>query len=157
MKIIVLGSLVAALGFSAGVSAQTCATAPTIYSNSTVTGNTCDSENSLPGYGGTGSPQKEVVYKFTAQNADADLVIDLTSTEMGAVFLMPSPCSHTTDPIDFGFSGTPMVINPGDLTDGQEYFIIVTTDPGGAADACGPYELTVDGTLPVNLQNVTVD
>lgn len=157
MKILVLASLVAAFGMSANVSAQTCASPLPIYSNSSVSGDTCDAENTLPGYGGIASPQREVIYSFTANSADATMTINLNGLPEGAVFLMPSPCASSTDPTDFGFGGTPMVIQPGDLVDGQEYFIIVTADPGGPADACGAYEIVVEGTLPVNLQNVTVD
>jgi hypothetical protein len=159
MNKIALG--VSLLALSAGsVFAQTCATPLPITSggtpNGTVSGNTCTASNSLPGYGGTPSPQNEIVYSFVAQGANATIAIAETGAAFGAgIFLMPSPCSVATDVTALGFPGTPMAVNG--LTNGQTYYVIVTADPGGPANACGPFTATVTGPLPVELQNFSVD
>lgn len=148
---------IAALAFSGSALAFTCAAPVPIFSDSVNPGNTCEGTNSLPTYGGISSPQPEIVYSFTADSAAANLVIDLQGLPGGAVFLMPSPCASSTDPTHFGFDGTPLVINPGELVDGSDYFLIVTADPGGPADACGEYSLNVNGQLPVELQSFSID
>jgi hypothetical protein len=145
------------MGFAGSALAQTCDTALPILSDSSVAGDTCASTNSLPSYGGTVSPQNEIVYSFTAQDANAALTINLNGLPGGAVYLMPAPCASSTDPTNFGFDGTPMTIAPDSLTDGQEYFVIVTADPGGPADACGAFSVDVAGQLPVELQNFSVE
>jgi hypothetical protein len=154
MNKIALG--VSLLALSAGsVFAQTCAT-PLPIAAGNVAGDTCTAPNSLPSYGGTVSPQNEIVYSFVAQGANG--TIDITGAiPGGAVFLMPSPCSSSTDPIDFGFTGVPLTLADAGLTNGQTYYVIVTTDPGGPNTACGAFNLAVTPTLPVELQNFSVD
>lgn len=159
MNKIALG--VSLLALSAGsVFAQTCATPLPITSggtpNGTVSGNTCTATNSLPGYGGVPSPQNEIVYSFVAQSANASIALAQTGTAFGAtMFLMPSPCSSSTDPTAFGDFTTPMAVNG--LTNGQTYYVIITADPGGPASGCGPFTATVTGPLPVALQEFSVD
>ncbi|MBX3726318.1 MAG: hypothetical protein KF823_10400 [Xanthomonadales bacterium] len=151
MKRVLFASI--ALAFGANAMANTCA-APLPIAGGTINGDTCTAPNSLPSYGGTVSPQREVVYSFVAQDANGSVAISGPIPD-GAVFLMPSPCSSSTDPIAFGFAGTPMAVTG--LTNGQTYYVIVTTDPGGPNDACGAYTLNVTPQLPVELQSFTID
>lgn len=149
-----------ALVFGANAMAQTCASPLPITSeggeHAVVSGDLCTASNSLPTYGGTGSPQKEIVYSFVAEGANATIEIAETGAPFGVgMFLMPSPCAASTDVMQLGFPGHPMVVNG--LTDGQTYYVIVTADPGGPADACGTFTATVTGTLPVELQSFSVD
>ena len=129
--------------------------------NSVVSGNLCTATNSLPSYGGTVSPQAEIVYSFTYNNNSNGTVTVTQGAEgtwaggTAAVFLMPSPCSSSTDPTNFGFPGTPMVVSG--LTNGSVYYMIFTSDPGGSSTACGTIGATVTGTLPVTLQDFSVE
>lgn len=145
----------AGLTSAGGLQAQTCASPlPLLSAGGSVTGNTCDASNSLPGYGIIPSPQREVVYSFagTANNFMAS--ITHTGTAFGAtMLLLPTPCSSSTDPIAIGDFMTPM--NIGGLDVGSTYYLIVTADPGGPADACGPYAVQV--TIPVGLQSFSID
>src|SRR5689334_16490661 len=155
-----IGVLAALCGVSTMAGAQTCASPLPIQSNSTKNGNTCSAptgtgSNSLSSYGGTPSPQNEIVYSFVAQSANATIAVTDPGSMGAAVFLMPSPCSTSTDPIQFGFAGTPMPVNT--LTNGQTYYVIITADPAGPAGACGAYTLTVNGILPVSLQKFSVE
>lgn len=150
---------VTCFGLSAQAFAQTCATPLPITSGGTPTGtrsgDLCTATNSLPTYGGISSPQKEVVYSFVAQSANATISY-VANGYTGVMYLMPSPCSLSTDPIALGTSvGTPLPV--AGLTNGATYYVIVTANPGGPADACGTYTATVAGTLPVSLQGFSVD
>jgi hypothetical protein len=154
MKRVLLAS--AMLAFGANAFAQTCASPLPILSDSVAAGDTCTAGNDLPGYGSIGSPQNEIIYSFVAQGANANVALAHTGAPFGAtMFVMPSPCSLSTDPIAFGDFTTPMAVNG--LTDGQTYYLIVTADPGGPANACGAFTATVTGTLPVELQSFSVD
>lgn len=154
MKRVLFASI--ALAFGANAMAQTCASPLPIQSNSAVSGDTCTSSNTLPGYGGIPSPQSEIIYSFVAQGANATISLAHTGAPFGAtMFVMPSPCSSSTDPIALGDFTTPMAVTG--LTDGATYYVIITGDPGGPADACGPFTATVTGILPVELQSFSVD
>jgi len=150
--------LVCGLGVAGQVLAQDCAAPLPIHSNDqNLPGDTCAAGNPLPTYGGTGSPQNEIVYSFTAQGADADVSITATGGYAGttaALFLLPA-CTAASDPIAFGAAGVPMHV--GSLTDGSVYFITATADPGGPNAGCGQYTVSVAGTLPVSLQNFSVE
>lgn len=136
--------------------AQTCADAPEIFSNSSFSGDTCAASNSLPGYGVIPSPQSELVYHFVADSANATISLAETGAAFGAtMFLMPSPCGSSTDPIAFGDFNAPMTVSG--LTDGATYYVIVTADPGGPAASCGAFTGTINGQLPVELQSFSVD
>lgn len=153
MKRVLFASI--ALAFGANAMANTCAN-PLPIAGGVFNGDTCTAPNSLPAYGNTTSPQREVVYSFVAQDANGSIAISGAIPD-GAVFLMPSPCSSSTDPIAFGFAGTPMSVAGLGLVNGQTYYVIVTTDPGGPNDACGAYTLNVTPQLPVELQSFTID
>lgn len=155
MKKLAIGLTV--LVFGAGNAlAETCAAPIPIQSDSVVNGDTCAAANTLPGYGGISSPQSEIVYSFVAQSANATISLAETGAPFGAtVVLMPTPCSSSTDIIEAGDFSTPM--NVSGLTDGATYYVIITSDPGGPASACGTFSATVAGTLPVELQSFSVD
>ncbi len=126
--------------------------------NGIVTGNTCDFLNTLPTYGGTASPQREAIFSFVANDANATLVMTEPGAPYGgAMFLMPSPCSVATDPINLGGPGFDMTIAPGSLVNGQTYYVIVTTDPSLGPDICGEFNVAVTGVLPVELESFEVE
>jgi hypothetical protein len=148
------------LGFVlSNAQAQNCATPLHIASVHTpihYTGDTCAADNPLPTYGGTGSPQNEVVYSFVALGPTGSFSIAGTGGYAGTtptIFLFPA-CSAATDPIAFGVPGTEMVV--GSLTDGQTYYVAVTADPGGANSGCGTYDL-VASSLPVTLTSFSIE
>jgi len=152
-----------ALAMSMQASAQTCASPLPISSeggpHDHVEADLCTAANSLSGMGGTPSPGNDVVYSFTANaaNATIDLALGAEGTwggNIAGVFLLPT-CSDSTDPIAFGFPGTPMQVTG--LADGQDYFIVVTSDPGAPATTCGTFQVDVTGTLPVVVQNFVVE
>ena len=162
MKLSTLVISLASLAATSGTAfAQTCASPLPITSqggpHGVVSGDTCTATNTLPSYGGTTSPQNEIVYSFVAQSANAQISIVQNggfAGSTGAVFLLPA-CTASTDPIAFGFPGSPMVVNG--LTNGQTYYVVATADPGGPNAGCGQFTATVTGTLPVELKKFSVD
>jgi len=163
MKLSTLVISLASLAATSGtVLAQTCASPLPITSqggaHGVVSGDTCTATNSLPAYGSTGSPQNEIIYSFVAQGANATISIAQTggfSGSSASVFLMPSPCSSSTDAISLGAPGSPMPVSG--LTNGATYYVIVTADPGGPNNGCGQFTASVTGTLPVELKKFSVD
>lgn len=145
---------VTCFGLSAQAFAQTCASPLPVTSNSTKSGDTCTAANSLIGYGAVPSPQREIIYSFVAQSANANITV-LANTFGGTIFLMPSPCASSTDIIAAGNAGSPMPVTG--LTNGQTYYVIMTADPGGPAASCGAFTFNVVGTLPVSLQGFSVE
>lgn len=140
---------------NAGVSAQTCTNPLPLLPITAVTGDTCTAENSLPGYGGVPSPQREVVYALTAQGVNMTAAVAHTGTPFGAtMFLLPTPCSSSTDPIAIGDFNTPMAVSG--LNVGATYYLVVTADPGGAASACGAYAVSLT-SIPVELQSFSIE
>lgn len=122
-------------------------------------GDLCTATNSLPGYGVTPSPQNEIVYSFVDNGFPTNFAIQqgpegTWGGQSVAMFLMPSPCSSSTDPIGLGFPGTPMQV--GGLTVGQTYYVIITADPGSPPGTCGTYQLE-PFRIPVELQTFTID
>ena len=161
MKYLAL-ALVATLGVPSFVVAQTCTptTAPTspLASNQTISGaTTCGGTVGL-NLGGTNVlPHPSKIYEFVAQNATATITITPASTDIE--MFLTTGC--TSSPTAQGFVGGPLVIPPGTLTNGTKYFIVVTKDasipPQPAPGVCGAYGFTVVGTLPVSLQNFSVE
>lgn len=75
-------------------SAQDCATPLRIHSNEQgITGDTCAAGNPLPTYGGTGSPQNDIVYSYINFDGLADVSIAATGGYAGttaALFTLPA-------------------------------------------------------------------
>lgn len=166
MKKVALSALALSMAFAGQVMAQTCASplaigsdqtyAPGPNQNPALAQDLCTASNSLPNYGGIASSQRDIVYSFVAQGANATVTVEHTGAAFGAtIVLMPDPCASSTDIIGAGDFANPMTVNG--LTDGATYYIVATADPGGPVDACGTFGINVTGPLPVELQSFSVD
>ncbi|WP_313913033.1 hypothetical protein [Tahibacter sp.] len=159
ITMLVVASMAAVFGGQ--VAAQTCASPLPLISSAAISGDTCTATNSLPSYGGTTSAQNEIVYSFVAGPTPpgfGPMVIGQTGgfvATAAVVFLLPA-CTASTDPIAFGFPGSPMNLDATGMTPGQRYYVVVTADPGGPNTGCGQFSL-VYGYLPVSLQKFSVD
>lgn len=166
MKVLSLASAAALFAFGAvAAHAQdgTCTNPYPAASNSTYANiDLCAHANTLTALGTAGGPQRDAVYLFTAQDADATLTLTHDAAFTGVFYLVPvvggNTCATSVDPIQFGFQGAPYTITPGDgVTNSNDYLIVVTADPGGPENACGTFTLEVQNTLPVELQSFSVD
>lgn len=159
LKSIIAFVVATSLYFSSMAShAQDCTSPIVIHNETGITGDTCTAGNPLPTYGGTGSPQNEVVYSFVYQGSYAVFSIAPTGGYEGStpmIFLLPA-CTPSTDPIGFGAPGVNLSATDQDLTQGVTYFLVATADPGGPNDACGQYSLFYF-TTPVTLQSFSID
>lgn len=159
-QLVVASALVA--GFASVASAQpgsSCAEAIQIQSNSTVSGDTCASANPIGGYGGLPSPHNDVIYYFDAQDAAANINVTAANYNY-AVFLTSDCAGNTSAPIQGsngpGVGGT-FPVNEAEVADGARWYITVSGNPTTPAGTCGTYTLEVDGQLPVELQNFSVE
>jgi len=140
----------------------TCATPIAIESNSTVSGDTTAGGNAIAKIGGLPlSGAKSMIYKFTANALDAHFQV--TGSYDWGVFVVQT-CNAVTSPAltaitntdatnDLDLGGT---ANPA-FVDGNSYYVIVSTNPGQPTNPNGPYNIVVDGNLPVGLKSFSVD
>lgn len=164
-KTLIMASLIA-VGAIVSIDAfaqSTCALPIPVAGRAAFSGDTCAGGNPFPSYpGGIPSPQNDDVYSFTAQGANATIAVSAgTGSALLPGWVVLAPCDAVTGNIVASGSnagGTASGTVSG-LTDGTVYYLVVTTDPGaGAADTnCGTYNVAVTGTLPVQLQNFSVN
>ena len=164
MKKIVAHAVGLALLATAGyVSAQTCAAPGTLNGAAQpVSGNTCNGTNIIGTYCDVApAPQKEDIYSVTLASPTATSIALANSTGSGytpALVLFQGTCVNGSScaQSSFGTNGSGVSLSLAGVADGA-YFLAVTSDPNAAAADCGAYNLTWTGTLPVKLQNFSVD
>jgi hypothetical protein len=164
-KNVILSALALSIAgaFSGAAFAQpgmSCDEAVTILSNSTVNGDTCNggaANNPIGGFGPLPSPHNDYIYSFVAEGADATINVPAASYDYG-VFLTTNCAGTTAAPMQAvtgpGVGGSFPVSG---LQDGTTYYIIVSGNPSVDTPACGTYTIDVDGQLPVELQNFSVE
>lgn len=158
MKLQVLTAL--ALAVSAPVAlAQTCASPLPMPSNMTISGTTCGGDAGLS-LGGAAIPHNYVVYEFTKQDdagagVEPDSISVLGGADINAI-VAENDCSNP--PVGGSAVGFPFSIEG--LTDGQQYIVVVTTDPSiplpPTGAICDDFQVETN-TLPVELQSFVVD
>lgn len=152
MKNIVLVAAIA-LALPTIANAGTCASPTPITSDVTVSGTTCGGEIGID-MAGVIYPHPSQVYSFVG-DPSATGAIALTGTDREMA--MTTSCNSA--PFMDGYPGGPIDLDALNLVAGQTYLLIVSTDPGIDPEdppLCGDFTVTTD-TLPVSLQNVTVD
>lgn len=139
---------------------SSCADAIQIFSDSTVSGDTCASANPIGGFGGLPSPHNDVIYYFDAQDAGATITVSAADFNYAA--FLTSDCAGNTSAPTQGSNG-PAVggafpVNEADgVADGSRWYITVSSNPTTPAATCGTYTLDVLGQLPVQLQSFSVE
>lgn len=139
----------------------TCATPIPARSNTPISGDTTNGGNAIARIGGLPlSGAKSMIYDFTAQGLDAKLTV--TGSYDWGVFVVQT-CNAITSPALTAITNTDQTnvldlaatANPA-FVDGSHYFLIVSTNPGQPTNPNGPYNIDVDGTLPVSLQSFEI-
>lgn len=158
------------LGYLMPGFAATCnATQGTITTTATISGNTCGHNSNFNGStfcGGVAfSNGGTDAYQVTL-GAGQNFSFSVTSpgTAGGASFvpdiaLVSATCADNAACVGENTTGTATVTNPGSGTfsghPAGTYFIYITDSNG--TGACGNYDLSFSGTLPVKLQKFTVN
>ena len=117
-------------------------------------------ENALPTFpGDIASPQPDIVHSFVAEGANATITLNTAGSPLIPGLLILDACSDTANIMqsDSGAAGDELSVAATGLTDGETYYVVVTTAPGAAADNCGAFTGTITGQLPVELQNFSVE
>jgi hypothetical protein len=163
MKNIVAHAVGLALLATAGyVSAQTCAAPTALNGHQGISGNTCNGTNIIGTYCDVANaPQKEDIYSVTLASASATITLNNTTgagyTPALVLFqgtcINGSNCAANSAPTTDGGNAT---LATTGVSDGA-YFLAVTADPNASSTNCGAYNLTWTGTLPVKLQDFSVD
>jgi len=159
-KIVQMSCAVALASLSAGAFAQ-CSVTSTISAVGSVAGNTCGHNAGFtPICGGTDSTNNKGLDAFQVTvGASQNFTITVTSTTANfnpELAVIGSPCATTTNCIIDDTAGA--TAGP-DTFSGQPagtYFILVT-DLNAEAPGCGDYNLVTAGTLPVKLQDFSVN
>lgn len=145
--------------------AQTCGSAipfNTPASGPTASGTTCGAADPVALYcGAQDSVNKpEIIYSVNlAAAGPGRTATSITITGAGAgftptIFLYTAACATGDGCVQTGEAGFPM-----DLTTvgAGTYTLAVSASPVDAANACGTYTITANGTLPVQLKNFSVE
>lgn len=110
--------------------------------------------------GGIAIPQPDVLYKFTAQDANATITLNTTGSTLIPGIVVLDACSDTSASIvarKTGNAGDILSMPVSGLQNGRTYYMLVTSKPGSPDDNCGPFSGTIDGTLPVSVQSFSVE
>lgn len=148
------------LAASGSAFAQSCASPTFLPSNANVTGDTCAGANEL----GTlcifaQSPSNDIVYSVTLVAGYTATQIALTNNTPAwnaALVLVQGACNgNSTCPrnADAGGPGANETLDVSGLGAGP-YFLVATSTTSDSG--CGAYGLSVNGTLPVQLQSFDV-
>jgi len=140
----------------AGPGGTTCVTAEVIFPSTTYTGDT-----SAPGYGnpvgGFGplpSPSNDAIYKFTGPHSD----VEVTAAGYNYGIFLTTNCTGTTNPPLQAATGPAPggMLLLGKLTDGQQYFVIMSGNPSDPSAPNGSFTFT-DPFIGVELQTFSID
>lgn len=162
MKKILAASALALLSTQA-FAGTTCATATVIRAPGAVSGDTsaADGGHDIDAIGPlplAGAPS--AIYKFTLAAGDtANGTITVNASWPWGLFITPNCQATTSAPLDATTSGSnTLTLTPANYTAGSTYYVILSGDPGSAAASnAGAFSLAATATLPVTLQNFSID
>lgn len=165
MSAVALASAIASFGYAGVLSAQTCAS-PTPYntpiSGPTASGTTCGASDEVNLFcGGINSSGKpDVVFQVSlgpSRTATQITVSDGGSPTSGytpTLIMYSDACATANSCVATGDTSTPADITS--VADGT-YFLTMTAGNSDASGACGSFAITANGTLPVKLQNFSIN
>jgi len=169
LTMILMAAALASLAGSA--SAAVCAANGTFTAPGPASGNTCNGTNQLTDTCGDSTPignGKEFIYSVTlgATNSAAFTVISPGAAGNGTgfnpyvAFMNGSPCNSldtcsTNNAEAQGNANTNVTVGPTSNAAAGAYFLVIT-DLGSATN-CGPFNVTLAGTLPVELKTFSVE
>lgn len=164
MKKQICALAIAAVLASPSVFAQsTCANAEVIrapggpYAGNTDTDGAADIDG-IGGYPVGGA--KSVKWKFTAGAEPVNGTLTVDASFAWGLYVTPNCQTVTSNPLGIAAStdAHTITLQPARFTAGSTYYVILTSDPSSANAADnGPFSLAVTETLPVTLQEFSID
>lgn len=147
MKLVKSVLALSVLAFAGAASAQDCGNAVEIFSNTTVSADTCTwAGGSVNGV----TFDHVLVYKFDAMSADALLNLQ-SSPDYGVVVSHECKANPAID--SFGATQADSSV----ISDGTTGYVYIFPADTANTGLCGDITLQVDGTLPVALQKFSVN
>lgn len=168
----VLSVLLASVGADAFATACVAnAAIPNAASPQNFAGNTCNGTDQLVNTCGDLTPignAKDFIYSVSLGASNSGVFTVTSPGAAGAgtgfnpyvAFMSGAACNSldtcaTNNAENQGNSGTGVAVGPTNNAAAGTYFLVIT-DAGAAAN-CGPFNLVVTGTLPVELKNFSVE
>ena len=150
------------LAMGQAFAAQDCTT-PTALTQAGVSGvNSCNETNTVPSFCVFNTnPSPDVIFSFTLGAGFTATAITLTNSTAGFTpqLVLQQACGSTSDCTDIGAAaaagGNATLTLTGKAP--GAYFLAVGGASTSVATDCGTFALSVDGTLPVQLQKFSVD
>lgn len=159
------------MGVGADAFAVACVANATFTAPGPAVGDTCTGTNQLTDTCSDLTPiggAKEFIYQVTlgAVNSAAFTVNSPGAAGAGTgfnpyvAFMSGAPCNSldtcaTNNAENAGNAATNVTVGPSNNAPAGVYFLVIT-DPAAAAN-CGPFNVTLAGTLPVTLQKFSVE
>lgn len=142
--------------------AQDCTT-PTVLTQAGVSNvNSCNETNTVPSYCVFNtSPSPDVIFSFNLAAGFTSTAITLTNSTgtFTPQMILQQSCGSTSECLDSGVAASAGGNASLTLTGKAPgaYFLAVSGASQASATDCGTFALSVDGTLPVQLQKFSVD
>ena len=169
LMMVVLGTMFASAGTD--VFATACVADATFTAPGPASGNTCSATNQLVKTCGDTTPignGKDFIYSVTlgATNSAQFTVISpgaagaTTGFNPYVAFMNGAPCNSldtcsTPNAENVGNANTNVVVGPTANAGAGTYFLVITD--AASATNCGPFNVTLQGTLPVELKTFSVE
>lgn len=162
MKSSLISLAVLAVAFTVPTFAQTCGT-PLAFNTPaggpTASGDTCTANDEVAAYcvfqDSAGKP--DVIYQAAIDASKTATQITITGSGTGftpTIYLYSDACASANACVQTGEQGSPMDIS---AVGAGTYYLSATASQVDASGACGTFTITANGTLPVKLQNFSVN
>ena len=136
-----------------------CAAAQEIFSGQTYSGDTSTSTSFIGSFSGVPSPGPDLAFKFTDHNSAGNIVVTITNGWNAGGVITASCAAVSGPPLSAGTGTTTfnVSVDRPPLTDGTQYFFIMTGNPSDNSGPSGPFSFTTPAVLPVTLQSFSID
>jgi len=150
-------SAIAAPGLAFADGGTSCATAQEIFPSSNYSGDTTTSTNFVGAFGGLPSPGPDLAFKFTANNAAGTIDVTITGGWNAGGVITTACGGNGGNPVQAATGTTAFSVPVSGLTNGTLYYFYMTGNPSDNSGPGGAFNFTTPATLPVTLQNFSID
>lgn len=150
-------SAIAAPGLALADGGTSCAAAQEIFPALSYSGDTSTSTSFVGNFGGVPSPGPDLAFKFTANNAAGNIAVTITNGWNAGGVVTASCGPIAGPPLAAGTGTTAFNVPVAGLANGTLYYFIMTGNPSDNSGPSGAFNFTTPPTLPVTLQNFSID